>query len=451
MPWSAAEKWWQTASSIAGNATAAVMMSGRSMYGRGEAQPVQCSLPPDRVLGTVATEDPVELALEFVEVAEREPHEREVDADAVCDPGIGLVRPLEGGQHVGHLRQPHGGIETVAAPPDLLAPVGEPAGVPVSGRGQLAGLAEAIEGELANRLQQSIPAVALVELHQALVHEPGEHVEDVDRGNEIAVARNGLGGIEGERPLEHCETAQHRLLGGVEQVDAPRNRRQQRLLTGQRGAGPAREQPEGVVETGGQSLQAERSCPRRRQLKGQRDAVQPGADRSDVRNLVIVHHQVRTGLASTRSRKSTAASKTSSPPSVTGSSRCGAAIDGTRHTISPGSPSGSRLVISTRRSGHPVRQPLGRPRRVVDDMLGVVEHDQHGSRLAQVAHDLREHVSAHAHDGACRPPRCSRGGDLLRAPKRAPPTTFLRCGDPRDRRPCAGRGVSCRSHRNRST
>ena len=68
-------------------------------------------------------------------------------------------------------------VEVVLAPAERFAPVGEPPGVPLAHVDELAAVAQPVEGELADRLQQPVPAVGVVEQHQALVDQTADHVE----------------------------------------------------------------------------------------------------------------------------------------------------------------------------------------------------------------------------------------------------------------------------------
>jgi hypothetical protein len=78
---------------------------------------------------------------------------------------------------------------------------------------------------------------------------------------------------------------------------APGHRRQQGLLSGQRRAGSAGEQPEPLVEISCDALGGELSATRRGKLDGQRDAIEPAARLDDGRQLNDVETQVRPGAA----------------------------------------------------------------------------------------------------------------------------------------------------------
>ena len=68
-------------------------------------------------------------------------------------------------------------IEVVVATPERFAPVRIPPRVPLAHLDELTAVAQSVERELADRLQQSVPAVGVVQQHQALVDQPADHVE----------------------------------------------------------------------------------------------------------------------------------------------------------------------------------------------------------------------------------------------------------------------------------
>ena len=58
---------------------------------------------------------------------------------------------------------------------------------------------------------------------------------------------------------------------------------------------PPRQQPEPVVEALGDPGHRDVADAGRRELDGERDAVEPLADQRDVRDVLVVHREVRTG------------------------------------------------------------------------------------------------------------------------------------------------------------
>ena len=69
----------------------------------------------------------------------------------------------------------------------------------------------------------------------------------------------------------------------------------QGLLSGHHGAGPAGEQPEPVVELGGDPLSRHLPAAGGRQLDGQRDAVEAVADLGDGRSVGLADGERRSG------------------------------------------------------------------------------------------------------------------------------------------------------------
>ena len=215
------------------------------------------------------------------------------------------------------------------------------------------------------RLQQVEPGDArrlVGDGHQRLVDEVREQIGDVLGGDVVARAHR-FGRVERAAAGEHREPLEHAPLVVEEQVVAPLDDGAQRLLAGERGAGAAGEQPEAVVEPGRELADRDGPDPPGRQLDREREPVEPGADLAD-------DDLGRPRRARTRS----------SPParSANSSTASSIAIDGIGHTVSPPMPSGSRLVARIRRLGHADEQRLGDARRLVDDVLAVVEHEQRG-------------------------------------------------------------------------
>ena len=118
----------------------------------------------------------------------------------------------------------------------------------------------------------------------------------------VEVAERGaerLGQAEPEAARAHAQPAQHPALVVVEEVVAPLDRGQQRLLARQRGARPAGEQPEALAEIVGDPLRRELSATGRGQLDRQRDPVELLADVDDRLDLHGAQAQVRPSPAGT--------------------------------------------------------------------------------------------------------------------------------------------------------
>jgi hypothetical protein len=93
--------------------------------------------------------------------------------------------------------------------------------VPFAGVVQLAGLNEQLIGVLAHRLEEPVsrsPRRALHDRHQRLVDQAREQIERQCRGD-------GTRGLGVEPAYEHGEVAKRPLLGGLEQLVAPLDRR----------------------------------------------------------------------------------------------------------------------------------------------------------------------------------------------------------------------------------
>ena len=138
-------------------------------------------------------------------------------------------------------------------------------------------------------------------------------------------------------PANTDEPRERLLLAGLEQVVAPVDRRRERLLARQQRAAAAGEQAEAVVEPREDLVDAHRAHPRRRELDGERDAVEARADRCDRRR------RCRAASAKPGRPRGGAVAEQSDGVEACAARRCGGsssrsgiAIDGTRQTISPG-------------------------------------------------------------------------------------------------------------------
>ena len=147
---------------------------------------------------------------------------------------------------------------------------------------------------LADRLQQRVThrTGAAHLAHQVLVEELGQAVEhrqaDVRRGvadrlDRLQAGAAGEHRTGGEEPPG--------LLG--EQVMAPGDRRPQGLLPVRQVAAAAGEQAQRVLQPGQDRLRRQQLDPRRGQLEGQRQAVQPAGDLGDRRRVPLVDGEVR--------------------------------------------------------------------------------------------------------------------------------------------------------------
>ena len=155
------------------------------------------------------------------------------------------------------------------------------------------------------------------------------------------------------RPRRRCrppaKTASRRPapFGVVEQVPAPVDHRAQRLVAGQRRTAAAGEQPEPVVEAGRDLLERQGPQPGGGQLDRQRHPVEPAAD---LTTAARCRRRPRSRAARRPPGRRTAAPPGSSARPAAAPA-AGRASGGTGHSASPGIPSGSRLVASTRSRG----------------------------------------------------------------------------------------------------
>src|SRR5262249_5223539 len=96
----------------------------------------------------------------------------------------------------------------------------------------------------------------------------------LDRVRLTTGASHGLRGLQGGTSDEHRQSIEEGLFSSGEQVVAPVEGGAQRLLTRERDAAASGQEVESVVEPRRELLYGESAQSRRRQLQGQRDAVQ---------------------------------------------------------------------------------------------------------------------------------------------------------------------------------
>ncbi len=156
----------------------------------------------------------------------------------------------------------------------------------------LTGLGEAFRRELADRLQQPVAqgVPGWFGRDQALVHQRADQPGDVEH-LDIVQAADRLGRVEIEALRERRQPPQQRALRVVEQRIGPVDGRPQRLLARQGGPAPAGEQAEALVEAVEQAVQGQGAQPGGGELDGQRQPVQPAADRHDDRDRVVADRQ----------------------------------------------------------------------------------------------------------------------------------------------------------------
>ena len=197
--------------------------------------------------------------------------------------------------------------------------------------------------------QRGLPArePPTVEHDERLVDEVGEQVEHVAAGD-------GLGGLQREAPREDGEAAQQRLLVVGEELVAPVDGRLQGAVAGERGAAPVGEQAEAIVEPRRDLRDREHPRARRRELDGERDAVEPLAD--------LGHHGRVVALARALLEES---------------DRLGR--DQRRHAEGVLAGEAQRLAAGgqDREIGAVAEQAIREPARRVEEVLAVVEDEEH--------------------------------------------------------------------------
>ena len=109
------------------------------------------------------------------------------------------------------------------------------------------------------------------------------------------VGADRLGGGQIAPAGEHRQPFEHPLLVVEEQLVAPVDHGPQRLLARQRGARPAGEQAEPIVQARRGSAERERSGAGGRELDGERQTVEAGADVGDHRVVVVGEFERRAG------------------------------------------------------------------------------------------------------------------------------------------------------------
>jgi hypothetical protein len=143
-----------------------------------------------------------------------------------------------------------------------------------------------------------LPAGLLVHSHEVLVDQTTHRVEHSDRVQVAYRGRDDLRSLHREGAGEDTEPAEDHLLGLVQSVMTPANRRSQRLLPGQHRPRTAREEVEAIVELDGDLLGRHLPAAGRRQLQGERDAVEPMTDLGDGGCVGLRDHEGRAGPAS---------------------------------------------------------------------------------------------------------------------------------------------------------
>ncbi|MDX6419995.1 MAG: hypothetical protein QOG28_4615 [Trebonia sp.] len=167
-----------------------------------------------------------------------------------------------------------------------------------------AGQVQSLGAELADRVEHAERGLGrLAAFRQARVRRavPGEHVlvdqaderwQDLIPG-ELAVCADRFRRRDVEAAGEDRQPRPQQLLGRRAQRVAPLDRGPQRLVARRPRAPAAGEQPQPVVDELGHLAQRQRAQPDGGELDGQGNAVEPPADRDDVREVLLRHAETR--------------------------------------------------------------------------------------------------------------------------------------------------------------
>ena len=214
-----------------------------------------------------------------------------------------------------------------------------------------------------------------------LVLDNCEHLVGLDEPS----GAHGFDPLEGEASGEDGEASEEGALGRGEQVVGPFDERLEGLVAAQRAAPASGQEAEAIVQPGRDLVDAEHAHPRGGELDGQGDAVQTVADLASAGPFWSVTRKAGS-TATARSTKRRTAPYRSRLRAVgagapSGSGGPGRASDGTRQAVSPGTPSGSRLVAKTRMPGHWRRTASASGAQELEDVLAVVQEEERVARL----------------------------------------------------------------------
>ena len=174
----------------------------------------------------------------------------------------------------------------------------------------------------------------------------------------------------------------------LEQVVGPVDRVAQRLVTLERRAAPAREQPEPLVEPSHEILGGHRPHPRRGQLDRQRDPVEAPTQLATASGVAVRRARSRSSPTSARSTNSRTASAASSASRRRPSSGRPATAPRRSARPRPPDPPGSSRAPTT--LGHTRARSVDHVRDGIEEVLAVVEHQQQPLRGQVLEHRLFE-------------------------------------------------------------
>ena len=366
---------------------------------------------------------------------------------------VGAAEERQGGADVGLLVAQQSQRLPLLVPPQrhlgVLDDAAEVGGVATRHLDRPPGRLEPFGGVLTQRLQHPVPARgAGLDDDHGLLDEPTDGVEDL-AGACVLVPDDLLGRHQRPPALEDREPVEHPLLGLRQQLVAPVDGGAQRLLPCLGGAGAGGEQGEPVREPLGHLDRRQRRHPGGGELEGERDAVEGPGDGTD-RGRGCRHRTAARGERRGPVRR-TAAPPGSRAPRPAAVSSGGVSSGPTVTCTSSGTASASRLVASTVTPGHRPRMSSTRRGGGVDDVLAVVDQQQHPApgqeRDEPVAQVAGRDGAVHRHaEGVGDRDRHLVGGADRRQPH---PERAVRVVRP----PCGRRwrapGTSCRRRRGR--
>ena len=169
-----------------------------------------------------------------------------------------------------------------------------PVPVPPPQRRVLTGAVQAFLPELAQGLRQPVPGHALAVLgdQHRLVAQRGQQPQHVAGGQPV-IGADALGRVQLEPAGEHRQPRPQQPFGPAAQLIAPLDRGPQRLLPGRVGAAAPGQQAQPVAQPLIDLLRGQHRQPRRGQLDGQRQPLQPAADPGHRRHVRLGHREPR--------------------------------------------------------------------------------------------------------------------------------------------------------------
>ena len=259
----------------------------------------------------------------------------------------------------------------------------------------------------ADGLEQPVAAspATLLDHNERLLGQPRQRV----RGSspvETGADANLLDGLELEPAGEDGEPAEQHRLVGLEQVVAPLQGRDQRLLACRGGVAPVAEDPEAVVESFRDRRDTQRSEPARRELERKRQPVEAKADACHVLRHLIVELEPgrRGGGACDEQRDGLVAEE------AVGRQRSLRIGDVERRDPEDHLPRDAERFAACREDREApdgAEQPVRERRGLCEHVLAVVEHEQQRPRGEEVGHGVAEVLRREGAD-------VERGCDCLR-------------------------------------